>query len=377
MKKFGQKNMFMKRVLRMIGIVAGLAIGALLLFCLAVLLAVWSWSRGKVEPYFDDSGKVLPGSISEIVRMEIGDVEQGMIIKGKDANNPVLLFLHGGPGNPQYVIFNGIGLEDCFTVCWWDQHGSGMSYSSKRDSESMTLDQMVSDTVEVTNYLRQRFGKDKIYLLGQSFGSFLGINTIDRHPELYEAYIGINQVTNQLESEKLGYESMMYVAQAGGDKESVKKLEKYKLEGADTITNDYLALRSSIMLKQGSGTFHNNSTTAFQYAILPLLKAREYTLSDKWGFIAGSLYMLNSPVNKAQFTTNVMETIPEVDIPVYILHGIYDKQASYELSRRYFEILAAPKKEFYSFENSAHAAHMEEPERVIKIIKEDILNAGK
>ncbi|MCL2152316.1 MAG: alpha/beta hydrolase [Oscillospiraceae bacterium] len=377
MKMFKHKSIARKRVLRMIGIILGTVIGALLLFCFVVLLIVWSWSPSKIEPYYDDSGKALPGSISEIIHMEIGNVEQGMIIKGKDVNNPVLLFLHGGPGNPQYVIFSDIGLEDYFTVCWWDQHGSGMSYSSKRDCESVTLEQMVSDTVEVTNYLRQRFGKEKIYLMGQSFGSFLGINTVDRHPELYEAYIGINQVTNQLESEKLGYESMMYIAQASGDKESIQKLDKYQLDGADTITNDYLALRSSIMLKQGTGTFHNNSTTVFQYAIMPLLKAREYTLSDKYGFIAGSLFMLNSPVNKAQFTTNVMETIPKIDIPVYILHGVYDRQASYELSQRYIEILKAPKKEFYAFESSAHGAHMEEPERVIEIIREDILGIGK
>ena len=357
-------------------IMLGVLIGALLLFCIVVFLLVWSWSPGKIEPYYDDGGNVLRGSVSEIIRMEIGGVEQGMIIRSKSIDNPVLLFLHGGPGNPQYVIFNDIGLEDYFTVCWWDQRGSGMSYTSKRDSEGITLDQMVSDTIEVTNYLRSRFGKEKIYLMGQSFGSFLGINAVDRHPELYEAYIGINQVTNQLESEKLGYESMMRIARESGDKEIIEKLEKYELDGAGTVTNDYLALRSGIMLKQGTGTFHNNSTTAFQYAIMPLLKAREYTLADKYGFIAGSLFMLNSPVNKAQFTTNVMETITEVKVPVYILHGVYDRQASYELSERYFEMLKAPKKEFYSFENSAHGAHMEEPERVIKIIEEDILGLG-
>lgn len=93
-----------------------------------------------------------------------------MIIKGKNDQNPVLFFLHGGPGNPEYVLVKeySIGLEDYFTVCWWEQRGSGMSYSSSIQSDTVTLEQMVSDTVEITNYLRERFGKDKIYLMGHS-----------------------------------------------------------------------------------------------------------------------------------------------------------------------------------------------------------------
>ena len=372
MNRYYRRRVYTKRKRRVAGMVIGVVLGVLAALCSVLFCIVWSWSPGVVEPYYDSDGNVLAGSVSEIVKVEIGGMEQGMIVKGKDMDNPVLLFLHGGPGNPQYVLFHDIGLEDHFTVCWWDQRGSGMSYNSGLDPGSITLDLMLSDVFEVTDYLRGRFGKDKIYLMGQSFGSFLGIHAAAQRPELYEAYIGISQVTNQLESEKMGYESMMSIAQAEGDEKSARKLGKYELGGADTITSGYLMLRSNTMEKQGTGVFHNSKST-FEYAIMPLMKAREYKLSDKYGYLAGSLFMLKTPLNDAQFETNIMETIPEVDVPVYIFHGIYDRVASYDLSREYFEALRAPAKEFYTFEGSAHSPHMEEPQRILQIVKEDIL----
>jgi pimeloyl-ACP methyl ester carboxylesterase len=130
-----------------------------------VLLA---YSPGKPEPLLDENGSPLPGSISEKVFVNINGVEQGMFIKSKDATNPVLLYLHGGM--PEYFLTQRYptGLEDYFTVVWWEQRGSGLSYSTDIPPETLTLDQIISDTLEVTNYLRHRFGKEKIYLMGHS-----------------------------------------------------------------------------------------------------------------------------------------------------------------------------------------------------------------
>lgn len=375
MRRFKSKTISMKGIFKMTGIVLGFVLGAIFLFCLIIFLIIWSWSPGKSTPYYDDNRNILSRSISEVVRTEIGGIEQGMIIKGKNEDNPILLFLHGGPGNPEYVLAKqyDIGLEDYFTVCWWDQRGSGMSYSSSIEPKDVTLEQMITDTVEVTNYLRNRFGKKKIYLMGHSWGSFLGINTVAQYPELFEAYIGIGQVTNQLESEKLGYDNMMSIAESAGDKESIEKLGKYKIDGAETITTDYLILRSQIMSKQGNGVFHV-AKSQFKDIILPVLQASEYTLSDKYGYIVGAMFALKCPINNVQFNTNLMETTCAIDVPVYIFHGIYDRQVSYELSQQYFEILKAPKKEFYTFGNSAHSPFMEEPQKFIQIIIEDVLD---
>jgi pimeloyl-ACP methyl ester carboxylesterase len=126
------------------------------------------------------------------------------------------------------------------------------------------------------------------------------------------------------------------------------------------------------MEEQGIGVFHS-SPSRWQYAIKPLITTREYTLSDKYGVLVGSWNMLKAPVNAEMFATNVMETIPELDVSVYIMQGRYDRVASYELAQRYYGILKAPQKGFYTFENSAHSPHMEEPQRLMQIIKDDIL----
>jgi pimeloyl-ACP methyl ester carboxylesterase len=159
----------------------------------------------------DKNGKVIEGSISEKVYTKINGVNMGMIIKSKNRSNPVLLFVHGGPGMPEYPFTETYpaGLEENFTVVWWDQRGAGLSYNSDIQKETMTTEQFVSDTVKVTNYLRERFGQDKIYLMGHSWGSYIAIQAAAKSPELYHAYIGVGQISNQMESEKIAYEYMI------------------------------------------------------------------------------------------------------------------------------------------------------------------------
>ncbi len=161
---------------------------SILLACVLILVCVLlAYSPGKPEPLLDENGKALAGSISEKVFVDINGVEQGMFIKGKDINNPVLLFVHGGPGMPEYWLtqFYPTSLEDHFTVVWWDQRGAGLSYSADIPPETMTAEQFISDTLEVTKYLRKRFGKEKIYLMAHSWGSYIGIQAAAREPELY------------------------------------------------------------------------------------------------------------------------------------------------------------------------------------------------
>jgi pimeloyl-ACP methyl ester carboxylesterase len=147
----------------------GLSIILFLLF-----LAV---SPGKIEPFLDADGSVLKDSISEIVSLEIGGTDQKMIIRGRNRQNPVILFLNGGPGSAEFP-FSGdlrVVMENDFTICWWDQRGAGMSYSADIDPSTMTLEQLVSDAAELSNYLRNTFDQDKIFLIGHSWGTFLGM----------------------------------------------------------------------------------------------------------------------------------------------------------------------------------------------------------
>jgi len=127
-------------------------------------------SAGRPGPLQDAGGRVLAGSISEKIHVEINGVRQGMFIKSRDSSNPVLLFLHGGTGMPEYFLSRQYptGFEDCMTVVWWDRRGAGLSYDASAAAETLTIEQHIADTRAVTNYLRTRFQKDKIYLMALS-----------------------------------------------------------------------------------------------------------------------------------------------------------------------------------------------------------------
>ena len=340
----------------------------------AAYSALRARSPGEIEPYLDDTGNLLGGSVAEIARVTIGGREQGMILKGRSVKNPVLLFLHGGPGSPEYAPAQQapLCLEDYFTVCWWEQRGSGMSYSRDIKPGELTLERMIEDTVEVTNYLRERFGAEKIYLMGHSWGSFLGIHAAYRRPELYAAYIGVGQVTNQLESEKLAHAYMLETARAKGDIKTAEKLASYRIEGPASVSMAYIGLRTATMLRQGVGLAHKPIRALA--TVTGVLLAKEYTVADKINYIRGAAAGL--ALMKEQLAIDPFQTIPALELPVYIIHGVYDKQVSYNLSRAYFERLRAPEKHFYAFENSAHSPPLEEPEEFMRVIKE-VINNGQ
>lgn len=186
-----------------------------------------AYSPGKPAELVNQAGFPIDGSISERVFVDINGTRQGMIILSTDISHPVLLFVHGGPGMPEFFLntTHPTGLERDFTVVWWEQRGAGMSYSPDIPAQSMTLAQLIADTISVTDYLRHRFGKDKIYLLGHSWGSFLGIQVAAAAPELYHAYIGMGQVSHQLKSEVAAHRYMLDHYRARGDAAMVEKLE--------------------------------------------------------------------------------------------------------------------------------------------------------
>ena len=235
-----------------------LIIPAVLLVCAFILVgALLAYSPGKPEPFLDENGGLLAGSISEKVFININGVKQGLFIMSKDATHPVLLFLHGGLPDTFLAQKYPTGLEDHFNVVWWEQRGSGISYSANIPAETMTVEQLISDTLAVTNYLRNRFGQEKIYLMGHSGGTFIGIQAAARAPELYHAYIGVAQMTYQLKSERLAYEYMLQQFREDGDLEMVRKLEEAPVTMTDGIPDAYLALRDGAMHSLGIGTTHD------------------------------------------------------------------------------------------------------------------------
>ena len=344
-----------------------------LLISLFVLVGVlFIMSPGKPEPFLDKNGNILTGSISEKIHVNINGLEMGMFIKSKDATHPVLLYLHGGM--PDYFLTRKYptGLEDYFTVVWWDQRGSGISYNANIPPESMNLEQMLSDTKEVTNYLRKRFGKKKIYLMGHSGGTFIGIQMAARAPELYYAYIGVAQMSNQLISERLAYEYMLKQFKEEGNQKMVRKLESAPVTFSGGISDSYLSLRDVSMHSLGIGTTHEMKSV-ITGILLPSFTCREYTLSEKINMWRGKSRSGVSILWDKMLATDFAVQIPKIVIPVYFFHGVFDYTVSYVLAKDYFEKLKAPQKGFYTFKQSAHSPLFEEPERMKQIFQEDIL----
>ena len=329
------------------------------------------YSPGKSEPYLDQSGNKIIGSISEKTFININGLKQGMIIKSKDSTHPVLLILHGGI--PLYFLSQKYptGLEDYFTVVWWEQRGSGISYNTNISPESLTLEQMVADALEVTNYLRKRFNKNKIYLMAHSGGSFMGIHIAAKAPELYHAYIGVSQISNQLKSEQLAYEYMLNQYQLSDNKKMMQKLEDAPV--IDGTPDKYLKLRDKAMHSFGIGTTHNMRSVPKEI-FLPSIMCKEYTLKEKYNLWAGKARSGVHPLWKEMLSTNLMIQVPKLDIPVYFFSGVYDYTVSYTLSKEYFEKLQAPIRGFYTFQKSAHSPIFEEPQKVKEIMLKDVLN---
>jgi pimeloyl-ACP methyl ester carboxylesterase len=353
-----------------------LIILSFLIICILILSgALMAYSPGKTKPFLDESGKPLEGSISEKVFIDINGVRQGMFIKSKNAANPVLLYLHGGM--PDYFLTEKYptGLENYFTVVWWEQRGSGLSYNKAIPPETMNPEQMISDTKEITNYLRKRFGKEKIYLMGHSGGTFVGIQTAKMYPELYNAYLGVAQISNQLKSEKLAYDFMLEQFRDKEDLKMVKKLEACPVTLANGTPPAYNAIRDIAMHSLGIGTTHDMKSV-ISGIFFPSLKCPEYTLSEKVNMWVGKSRAGISIVWADIMATDLSEKVNELKIPVYFFEGVYDYTCSYTESKSYFEKLKAPVKGFYTFEKSAHSPIFEEPLKVREIILQDVLRGA-
>lgn len=325
-------------------------------------------SPGSLDSYKESKKK---DSLMEKRKVTIGGMDQGMFVVSQNLNNPVLLFLHGGPGNPEYAMDREgfSGLEKMYTVCYWDQRGAGMSYTDL-EKNPVDLDRMVEDTIEVTEYLKESFGQDKIYLMGHSWGSFLGMKTIQKQPENYQAYIGIGQVVNQKESEKIAYDFMLENAKKTNDDKAIQALEKESPKTAGFPSTDYImSTRSELLNKFGGGNAHKDGRKMLEDSYQNLLFFKGYTISEKINFLKGLQGSLDHLFNYT-LAEDLNKTATNINVPVYILQGKYDYVTDFKLAQTFYENIEAPKKDFFVFDSSAHQPHNEENEKFNQIMKE-------
>ncbi|MCL2011389.1 MAG: alpha/beta hydrolase [Cystobacterineae bacterium] len=220
--------------------------------------------------------------ILEKIFVNINGTAQGMFINGKNIDNPILLFIHGGPGMPEYPLTEKYptSMDECFTVCWWEQRGASLSFNKNISFNEISVEQLVLDAIEVTNYLRGRFRQDKIFMMGHSFGSLIGLKTIKNAPELYHAYVGMAQISNQLISEQIAYTYMIEQYKIKENKRMIKKMEKYNILTTNNVPIEYVKFRDKPMHEWGIGTMHNMKSV-ISGVFFPIMKFSGYTFLEK------------------------------------------------------------------------------------------------
>jgi pimeloyl-ACP methyl ester carboxylesterase len=342
-------------------------------FVAITLLAIFaSQIFASTPPILDAQGQAIPNSIAVMEKVKLGGAEEWVTIRGKDSRNPVLLFLAGGPGGTQLVNARRAltRLEDRFVVVNWEQPGAGKSFDAI-DRSKLTPDRYITDAHELVLNLRQRFGKEKIYVLGESWGSALGIMVVQRYPELFQAFIGTGQMVAFLENDRICYDFALRLAQERGDTNQVEKL---KQQGPPPYYGKDVLWKSAAYLSETFDYMNKNPAIANSgFNTLQDLAGSEYGLYDKLNFVRGLLDTFGV-VYPQLWDVDFRKQAKRLEVPVYFLIGRHDVNAPPKLTEEYFNLLTAPRKELIWFENSGHNPWMNETEKFVDTIVNKILN---
>jgi proline iminopeptidase len=280
------------------------------------------------------------GGISRLEQVKLGGVPQWISIRGADPGAPVLLFLHGGPGsaNLAKIRLQVPELEQHFVVVNWDAH-------------------------ELVAYLKVRFGVEKIYLMGFSWGTVIGLSLAARYPQDLYAYIAVSQIVQPAEGERLSLERVRQAAQQAGNTAASAELDVIDPAYRRPDWFQQISTERKWLLQLG-GVYH--TTTSYSHEIWMMLKAREYSLAEfaLWpGRSSASLKALWGQV----MGVNFFESTPALGCPVYFFVGRYDDNVPGQLTAAYYAQLAAPAgKHLVWFENSAHDLFFDEPGPVVR-----------
>ena len=340
-----------------------LASCAVFLFALVTAASAAPSTRDKAVAIIANARKIVtPHGIERLEKVRIGGIDQWVSIRGTDTRNPVLLYVHGGPGYVSMPMdWWWRGWEDYFTVVNWDQRGSGKTYllnDPAKVGPTVTPQRMLADTVEMTNWLRKTLGKKKIFLLGHSWGSWLGLQMAAHHPDLLYAYIGVEQITNGPESEHRGWQATLDAARREGNVQAVQDLEAlapYATQGHLPTLKQIYAERKWLDYYGGVMAFRHGNDAEGDLADL----SPDYTdaeIPHIWdGNVFAERYLL------AWVLAQDLSGIRKLDCPLIIFAGRHDTDVNSDLAADWFAKVQAPSKQFVWFENSSHLPMTEEP----------------
>lgn len=327
-------------------------------------------------PIIQSSQNTKEKSISKLIKVKIGDTEQWLLIRSENIKNPIILIIHGGPGTSEMTLNRRYGreLEKHFTVVNWDQRGACKSYHAGDDLSKMTVDQIVSDAIEVSEYLKTSFKQQKIFLLGHSWGSTIGILTVQKRPDLYYAYIGVGQMAYMKKGEEISYNWTLEKAIAKNDNKSEKLLRQM---GTPPYKSDWKKnfMTQRKILGSYGGEMYQSRIGAFGVVISSLILSTEYTIIDKINFFRGIFRSVEILLPQI-YHLNLFSKANDLKIPIFFLLGTHDFEVPYTLSIDYFNKIKCPYKRLILFHNSAHLPNVEENHHFNKqviLIKQEIL----
>ena len=311
--------------------------------------------------------------IDEHQKLALNGATLDVRIRGMQADNPVLLFLHGGPGvcDRHFVLEDQAPLADICTLVCFDQRGSGKSYTREQAAQHMDMELVLGDAIALIDWLRERFHQEKIYLAGHSYGSFLGVLLCQRVPQKIAAYIGTGQLANGAENERISYEFVWNEATKRGDQKALDALKKIgaPIDGFYRSLDD-LTVQRNLMTKFG-GAAHGKKENMIQSMVLPILRSPEYTLLDIAGYAKGAYYNLRE-LWREVISSKFDQSVKRLDVPVYITAGRHDRNTPPEIAKPWFDALDAPKKEWIWFEESAHSPIREEKDKWNAVVRASV-----
>jgi pimeloyl-ACP methyl ester carboxylesterase len=330
--------------------------------------------RTPVQKILRDVRRIpQPQGVEESFAVRIGGIDQWISVRGRDRRNPVLLFVHGGPASTEMPVswLYQSGWEDYFTVVQWDQRGAGKTYVANDPAivePTITQERMVEDGAELVAWLRTHYGKRRIFLLGHSWGSLLGLEVARRHPAWLHAYIGMGQMIDGRDNERLGYEWALHAARADHNDKAVRELEALapypRADGSVSVAQ--ILVQREWVIHYGGLTWGRPD---FDYAQDAAKFSPDYTrreLSPEDG-IGESL-----PRLLPAMTGYDVRAVTHMDCPVFIFAGKYDYETPSQLAIDWLAALKAPRKGLVRFENSAHMMELEEPGKMLVHLVGDV-----
>ncbi|MGA2095397.1 MAG: alpha/beta hydrolase [Candidatus Acidiferrum sp.] len=311
--------------------------------------------------------------INTLEAVSIGGIDQWMEIRGQSTKNPILLFIHGGPGSAEMPVARGFQdpWEKYFTVVQWDQRGAGKTYTSNRKEAlrpTMTLDRMHADTLEVVNYLRNRFHRDKIFVLGHSWGSILGLQLAHEHPDLLYAYIGVGQATDGWQNEVVLYKETLEAAHLAQNQEAMKQLSAIAPYPSPDIT--FAQIRT---VREWSGALIGPKGTDESWmGLKSIFVSPEYSLVNDLDWIRGQLFSIETLLPALK---NLKFSDQGYDYrgPIFFLEGKHDPYTPSSITKDFFDKMNDPDKHFEWFENSGHFPFSEEQTKFRDVLIQKVL----